>query len=149
MTNSDITKKAMIEALEKSLGIVSTACNSVGISRQTHYRWLAEDPEYKRQVDDISEAAIDFAESKLHEKISGVTIGKMNDGELQVYEQPPSDTAIIFYLKTKGKKRGYIEKQEIDQKTTIQDNRIDESKLTDDELRIIAEIQRKSGISQA
>lgn len=118
VTNSDITKKAMIEALKKSLGIVSTACQSVEISRQTHYRWLAEDTDYKSQVEDISEDAIDFVESKLHEKIDGITIQTYNSkGEPVIYEQAPSDTAIIFYLKTKAKKRGYIERQEIDQKT--------------------------------
>ena len=113
-TNSDITKKAMLKALEKSLGIVSTACDKVGISRQTHYRWLSEDPDYKQQVEDIAEIAIDFAESKLHEKINGVTMGKNVDGETVIYETSPSDTAIIFFLKTKAKKRGYVERQEVE-----------------------------------
>lgn len=116
MTNSDITKKAIIKALEKSLGIVSTACNSVGISRQTHYRWLSEDEEYKQAVDDISEDAIDFVESKLHEKINGVQMVKHdNKGDDVYYDLAPSDTAIIFYLKTKAKKRGYVERQEVEQ----------------------------------
>lgn len=114
-TNSDITKKGMIKALEKSLGIVSTACNSVGISRQTHYRWLSEDPEYKQQVEDIAEMAIDFVESKLHEKIKGVTMGKEGEDADVIYELAPSDTAIIFYLKTKAKKRGYVERSEVEQ----------------------------------
>jgi len=113
MTNSDITKKGMVEALTKSLGIVSTACESVGISRQTHYRWLSEDPEYKQHVDDISEMAIDFVESKLHEKIEGVTMGKVVDGRDVIYDLAPSDKAIIFFLKTKAKKRGYVERQEV------------------------------------
>lgn len=118
MTNSDILKKAMVEALKKSLGIVSTACENVEISRQTHYRWLSEDPEYKEEVDNITEASIDFVESKLFEKINGVTVQTFNSkGEPQIYDQAPSDTAIIFFLKTKAKKRGYIERQEIDQKT--------------------------------
>ena len=30
-------KKAMVDALEKSLGVVTTACKSVGIDRGTHY----------------------------------------------------------------------------------------------------------------
>jgi hypothetical protein len=97
LTDMDIQKKAMIEALEKSLGVVTTACKQVGIARQTHYNWLKEDQQYKEAVDEISDVALDFAESKLHKQIGS-----------------DDTTAIIFYLKTKGKKRGYIERQEID-----------------------------------
>jgi len=89
-------KKKMLEALEKSLGIVTTACKLVGIARETHYRWMREDSEYKEAVDSISDVVLDFAESKLHNLIDG------------------GDTAAtIFYMKTKGKKRGYIERQEL------------------------------------
>lgn len=97
MTDSDITKKAMIVALESSLGIVSTACKQVDISRQTHYRWLTEDPEYKEAVESIADLALDFAESQLHKQIK--------EGEV---------SSTIFYLKTKGKKRGYVEKTEVE-----------------------------------
>ena len=98
MSKSDtIKKKAMIEALIKSLGIVTTACKQVDISRETHYRWYREDPNYKENVDDISDIALDFAESKLH--------GLIDKGDT---------SANIFYLKTKGKRRGYIETQQID-----------------------------------
>ena len=100
MTNTDITKKAMLEALEKSLGIVTSACKSVDISRETHYRWLREDAEYKAAVDALSDVALDFAESQLHKQIK--------DG---------NSTATIFFLKTKGKKRGYVERQELDVST--------------------------------
>jgi hypothetical protein len=95
-------KKAMIEALEKSLGIVTTACKTVNISRDTHYRWMKDDPEYSSAVESIADIAIDFAESKLHKSIEN-----------------GSDTAIIFFLKTKGKKRGYIERTQIDNSHTI------------------------------
>ena len=47
MTSSDIHKKAMLEALEKSLGVVTAACKAVDIARETHYRWMGEDAEYK------------------------------------------------------------------------------------------------------
>ena len=100
MTNTDITKKAMLEALEKSLGIVTSACKSVDISRETHYRWLREDAEYKAAVESLSDVALDFAESQLHKQIK--------DG---------NSTATIFFLKTKGKKRGYVERQELDVST--------------------------------
>ncbi len=102
MTQTDIHKKAMIEALEKSLGVVSVACRTVGIARNTHYEYYKNDAEYRRNVDSIADIALDFAESKLHKNIEN-----------------GSDTAIIFYLKTKGKKRGYVERQEIEQ-TNIQ-----------------------------
>lgn len=100
MTNTDITKKAMLEALEKSLGIVTSACKSVDISRETHYRWLREDADYKAAVDSLTDVALDFAESQLHKQIK--------DG---------NSTATIFFLKTKGKKRGYVERQELDVST--------------------------------
>ena len=93
---TDTNKKAMVEALTKSLGIVSTACKSVNIARQTHYEWYKEDEAYRNDVDDVSEMAIDFVESKLFKLIN---------------EENP--TAIIFFLKTKGKQRGYIEKSEV------------------------------------
>lgn len=92
----------MIEALEKSLGIVTTACISVGIDRGTHYNWLKNDEDYKAKVNAIEDMTIDFAESHLHKKIKG-----------------GDTTATIFYLKTKGKKRGYIERTEVQQETTI------------------------------
>jgi hypothetical protein len=90
-------KRAMLEALDKSLGIVSTAAKTAGIDRTTHYSWLKDDPEYKSAVDQIQESVIDFAESHLYKLIK---------------EGNPA--ANIFYLKTKGKSRGYIERQEVE-----------------------------------
>lgn len=92
----DAPKKRLIEALLESKGIVSSACNAADIPRSTHYHWYNHDPEYKDLVDDVNEVAIDFVEGKLYDKISaGDTI------------------ATIFYLKTRAKKRGYVERQEI------------------------------------
>lgn len=89
-------KKAMLEALEKSLGVVTTAANIVGINRKTHYDWLKNDEEYAEQVAALENMVLDFAESQLHSQI-----------------KEGNTTATIFLLKTKGKKRGYIERQEI------------------------------------
>ena len=97
MTKNDIPKKAMLEALEKSLGVVTSACKAVDISRETHYRWMREDEDYKAAVEGLSDVAIDFAESQLHKQI-----------------KEGSAAATIFYLKTKGKKRGYVERQEVE-----------------------------------
>lgn len=94
-TFSDTVKSRMIEALTASLGVVTTACKKVGIDRSTHYKYYKEDAEYRKAVDDIADVALDFAESMLHQQIQG--------GEV---------SSTIFYLKTKGKKRGYIERTE-------------------------------------
>jgi hypothetical protein len=103
-TRTDMLKKQTIDALEKSLGIVTIACRNVGIHRSTFYDWINTDPEFKRAVDDVSEITLDFAESELHKQI--------RDG---------STAATIFYLKTKGKKRGFIERSEIDMNTNAPD----------------------------
>jgi len=88
-------KKALIEALEKSLGVVTVACKNVGIGRTTFYQWLKDDKDFADAVQEISEVALDFAESQLHNQIK--------DG---------NTSATIFYLKTKGKKRGFVERVE-------------------------------------
>ena len=91
-----LKKEQFIEALEQSMGIISHAAKKVGVDRTTPYRWMKEDEEYRRRVEEVSAIPLDFTESKLFEAI--------NDGNI---------TAIIFYLKTKGKNRGYVERTEI------------------------------------
>lgn len=89
------TKKALLDALEKSLGVVTTACKTVGVDRGTFYHYCNSDAKFKQAVDEISDLALDFAESKLFKQI-----------------EKGDTTATIFYLKTKGKRRGYVEKIE-------------------------------------
>lgn len=89
-------KGQFLEALTKALGIVTTASKISGITRQSHYRWMREDDEYKQAVDDIDNMVLDFAESSLHTLV----------GENNV-------PATIFLLKTKGKGRGYVERSDI------------------------------------
>ena len=93
---TNTNKKKVLDALEKSLGIVTLACKNSNVSRTQFYKWVNEDVEFSQDVEDMNNIALDFAESSLHKQIgSGV----------------PSST--IFYLKTRGKDRGYIERQEI------------------------------------
>ena len=92
-----IKKESILKALENSLGVVTVACKKSDIPRSTYYKWLNEDEDFKAAVKDIENIALDFGESQLHKQIgSGNT------------------SATIFFLKTKGKKRGYIERSELD-----------------------------------
>lgn len=95
-TKSDINKRVLLAALEKHLGVVTSACKEAGISRDTHYEYYKTDKEYRKAVKELENTALDFAESQLHKQI-----GKGN----------PLST--IFFLKCKARKRGYIEQQDI------------------------------------
>lgn len=93
--SQQLKKEAMIAALEKRLGIVTTAAKEVGINRWTHYDWLKNDDEYRKAVAEIENVSLDFAESQLMKQMEG-----------------GNTAATIFYLKTKGKHRGYVERVE-------------------------------------
>ena len=97
-TNLNINKKKMLEALERSLGVVTQAAKLAGLDRGDHYNYLKADPVYAAAVLELENVSLDFAESKLFKEVE--------DGNI---------TAIIFYLKCKGKKRGYIDHVENEQ----------------------------------
>lgn len=90
-------KDEMIKALDEFKGIVKSACKKAGIDRSTHYMWMKNDQDYKQRVEMVHENAIDVVESKLFDRI-----------------EADDTTSIIFYLKTKGKKRGYVERTEVE-----------------------------------
>ena len=90
-------KKTFLKILKGNGGNINDACNSTNISRRTIYVWIKKEEWFKESVDDIREIGIDNVESALYKNaIEGNT------------------TAQIFYLKTQGKKRGYVERSELD-----------------------------------
>lgn len=97
-------KRVLIQALEASLGVITTACKKADIPRATYYKWYGEDMEFKAEVDAIQDITLDFAESQLFSQI-----------------KEGNTTATIFFLKTKGKNRGYVEKQEIEHSGAIKE----------------------------
>ncbi len=90
---TDKDKERFIKALEKSRGNIKNACAAVNISRGLYYKWRDTDPDFKQAAEDINEGEIDVAEDQLR--------ARMDSGDT---------TAIIFFLKTKGKGRGYSDK---------------------------------------
>ncbi|QDP56842.1 MAG: hypothetical protein Unbinned2716contig1004_16 [Prokaryotic dsDNA virus sp.] len=94
---TDKKKKDFLKALRNNLGHITNACVAANISRRTYYEWIEKDDDFREDVSHVQESLLDLAESKLLENI-----------------ESNENVAIIFYLKTKGKKRGYIEKQEVD-----------------------------------
>lgn len=122
-------KDRLLISLKDCSGIVTFACEKVRLSRQTFYRWYREDAEFKERVDAINELQIDVAEASLLKKI-----------------QKGDTTAIIFYLKTKGKDRGYSERREISIPGGVSvdvKNDFDVSKLSDEERKVLLSIAEK------
>ena len=85
-----------IAAIKKSRGFVSKAAADCNTSRTTFHKMINEHPTLREAVEDAREANKDFVENKLMTAINNDNI-----------------TAIIFYLKTQAKDRGYVEKQEL------------------------------------
>jgi hypothetical protein len=90
------TPKQIIDALTEASGIQAAAARKLGIARSTIGLYMERYPEVKAAYEDVNETTIDFVESKLMENIRKGNI-----------------VAQIFYLKTKAKHRGYMERAEV------------------------------------
>lgn len=95
-----VKQRRFLKHFAEGHGIISYACQASGISRRTYYNWMEKNGKFKEAVNELQEEVIDRVESKL--------LTKINDEDL---------TAIIFYLKTKGKNRGYVEM--VENKVTV------------------------------
>jgi len=91
----NISVERIAEIYKKKGCNITAACAALNITRQTFYSRKAKSKKLQELVDEADESLLDFAESKLVEHI--------NDGDV---------TSLIFFLKTKGKKRGYVERSE-------------------------------------
>lgn len=107
-----IKKVKLIRALVDSHGIIKPACERCGVGRRTFYSYYKDDPEFRSAVDEMKDIALDDAEEALFKNIE------------KGYE-----ASIIFYLKTQGKKRGYIEHKDVNHNINMNLNH-----LSDDEL---------------
>lgn len=91
-----LTKAVVMEALRRTHGLVAPAAELLGVSRGSLYRAIDRYKlkDYQRQLRE--EVIGDIAELKLFEAI-----------------QAGKPWAVTFYLKTLGRWRGYVERQEI------------------------------------
>ena len=86
-------KKAQVLAsLKGSMGILSPALASAGVTRKMHSEWMRKDPKYAEAVNEIAEVALDYVETQHYLNIKNGNV-----------------VSIIYHLKTKGRHRGYSE----------------------------------------
>lgn len=90
------TCQRIIEALHESKGLLTLAARKAGVSYTTVKRYATEFDSVREAVQEAKESMLDFAEGKLYEKI--------RNGD---------NACIIFYLKTQGRHRGYVERSEV------------------------------------
>jgi hypothetical protein len=102
-------------AITESHGILSMTTRNLHCSRQTIYNHLKKSKKLQQIYNNENESMIDFAEMKLFENI-----------------QAGKEASIFFFLKTKAKHRGYIERP------VWPNERIDLTKLTDHQLERLA-----------
>ena len=93
-------KKATVEDVlplvaEKN-GNISAMARALGCSRHVIYQRCEESATLKQALEDAKESMTDNVESAFYREILNGNV-----------------TAMIFYLKTQGKKRGYVERQEV------------------------------------
>lgn len=93
----NISVEKIAEVYKKKGCNITATCAALNISRRTFYNKKEKSKTLQELLSEADESMLDFAESKLIEHINNNDI-----------------TSLIFFLKTKGKKRGYIERTEHD-----------------------------------
>ena len=91
-----ISAKQYAKALRDANGFVTQAAENLNCTRWAVYKAIKKFPSVAEAKEDAREAMTDTAEGALNKLI--------NEGNV---------AAIIFYLKTQGKQRGYVERQEL------------------------------------
>lgn len=89
-------KVRFLRALEALNGVITHAARAAHISREIVVHWRRNDPVFAEAEKAISEVTLDGVERELFKQIGR--------GEV---------AATLFYLKTKGKHRGYVERTEL------------------------------------
>lgn len=91
-----LKKANVLAAIKTAQGNLAAVARAYGVSRQAVQKFVANDPELTEATNEARETMLDNAESKLYtEAMNGNT------------------AALIFLLKTQGKRRGYIERAEV------------------------------------
>ncbi|ROL60067.1 hypothetical protein D9V86_09860 [Bacteroidetes/Chlorobi group bacterium ChocPot_Mid] len=169
-------QKLFIEIFRKNAGNIAVTCRKLNISRDTYYEWYNKQQkietdnegneikipnEFKVAADEVKESTIDFTESALLKKISGITTKTIKIKEVlnkegnivrlkeeTIITHPPDIVAIIFLLKTLGRKRGWKEttdmKIETDGEGKLTSEQISElEKLTTEEKKDLITLMKK------
>lgn len=94
------TQKKFLEALVKNGGFIGQAAKAAGIHRTTHLHWIKTDEKYKQKFEEVYQEATE----ELLDEIECKLVEKAREG---------AQWAVTFFLKAKGRKRGYSFKDDV------------------------------------
>jgi hypothetical protein len=119
------SKKRFLRAWEQTHGYALTACKVAGISEPTYYAWLKSDPEFKAKTLELEEHDFKIVENALFRRI-----------------RQGSDRLIEYYLKVRGKNKGYGLEVNLNHKFECN---LNFENLTDEEVKTLIRLMEKAG----
>lgn len=105
MKRERYSDEKIIKALNENCGIIKAAAKKLRLDRGTLSDWIKVSPTLTAALNNANEEFLDVAESALKTNIDA---GR--------------EASIIFFLKTRGRKRGYVEQIQITNKDNINDH---------------------------
>lgn len=119
------TIKQYLNAIDGSMGFINTIANRSGVSWHTAKNKIEGNKKLKKAYEEELEKKLDFGETQLMKNIK--------EGK---------ETSVIFFLKTKGKQRGYVEKQELEHSGDIERSvTVNVENLNKDELEALSKLK--------
>lgn len=106
-----------LELLPKKGFNISRTCDAININRSTYYDWKAANTDFDDALSHVKEKELDEAEEMHYYLRKGIPRLDANN-KFVSWKKEPDRQAIEFFLKTKGKLRGYVEKTEVEQHNT-------------------------------
>lgn len=90
-------KRELLDVMQANGGFAYAAAKIIGVPYKTVHYWMCSDEEFKHEYRDIKERILDVMEAELIHRAT---------------KNKDRDTCLLFYLKTQGKERGYVERRE-------------------------------------
>jgi hypothetical protein len=87
--------EVVAKKIREARGNVTAAARALNVTRSSVYNWIRSSEMLQQVVQDERESFLDVAETKLQDHILRDDI-----------------TSLIFFLKTQGRNRGYVERRE-------------------------------------
>jgi hypothetical protein len=101
LSSKKLKQQAFLNAYTASGGFnISESCRASGVARSNIDTWVDNDPAFAAKMRDAHESKLDAWEAALHTRAIA-----------------DSDACLIFALKTKGKERGYVERENNNRQT--------------------------------